>query len=67
MGYKIFEYDPLLLPYKRHIELRMEKYEKKVEIIQAKQGVKKQLLDMAEKNAADYLSKSVNKIKHKNS
>ena len=32
MGYKIFEYDPLLLPYKRHIELRMEKYEKKRDI-----------------------------------
>ena len=27
---------------------------------------KKQLLEMAEQNAADYLSKSVNKIKHKN-
>lgn len=42
-----------------------EKFHKKVEIVLAKQGVKKQLLDMAEKNASDYLSKSVDKIKHK--
>ncbi len=42
-----------------------EKFGKKVEIVLAKQGVKRQLLDMAEKNAADYLSKSVDKIKHK--
>ena len=38
MGYKIFEYDPLLLPYKRHIELRMEKYEKKREELVGKGG-----------------------------
>ena len=44
----------------------LEKFGKKTEIILAKQGVKKQLLDMAEKNAEDYLSKSVDKIKHKN-
>ncbi len=44
----------------------LERFEKKVVITQAKLGVKKQLLDMAEKNAADYLSKSVDKIKHKN-
>ena len=36
-----------------------------MEIILAKQGVKRQLLDMAEKNAAEYLSKSIDKIKHK--
>jgi excinuclease ABC subunit C len=42
-----------------------EKFDKKVEIVQAKQGVKRQLLDMAEKNAEEYLSKSVDKIKHK--
>ena len=41
-------------------------FNKKVEIIFPKLGVKKQLLDMAEKNAADYLSKAVDKIKHKN-
>ena len=43
-----------------------EKYGKKVEIIRSKLGVKRQLLDMAEKNAAEYLSKSIDKIKHKN-
>ena len=43
----------------------LEKFDKRVEIVLAKQGVKKQLLEMAEKNAADYLSKSVDKIKHK--
>ncbi|MBQ3221390.1 MAG: excinuclease ABC subunit UvrC [Clostridia bacterium] len=42
-----------------------EKFGKKVEIVRAKQGVKKQLLDMAEKNASEYLSKSIDKIKHK--
>ena len=42
-----------------------EKFEKKVEIVLAKQGVKRQLLNMAEKNAEDYLSKSIDKIKHK--
>ena len=42
-----------------------EHFQKKVEIIFPKQGVKKQLLDMAEQNAADYLSKAVDKIKHK--
>ena len=43
-----------------------ESFGKKTEIILAKQGVKKQLLDMAEQNAAEYLSKSIDKIKHKN-
>lgn len=38
---------------------------KKVKIITAKQGVKRALLDMAAKNAEDYLTKSVDKIKHK--
>lgn len=42
-----------------------ERFGKKVELIAAKQGVKKQLLDMAEKNATDYLNKSIDKIKHK--
>ena len=37
-----------------------------MEVTIAKQGVKRQLLDMAEKNAAEYLSKSIDKIKHKN-
>jgi len=43
-----------------------ERYDKKVEIIRAKLGAKRQLLDMAEKNAEEYLTKSIDKIKHKN-
>ena len=42
-----------------------EKFDKKVEIILAKQGVKKQLLEMAQKNATEYLNKAIDKIKHK--
>ncbi|MBQ7408833.1 MAG: excinuclease ABC subunit UvrC, partial [Clostridia bacterium] len=38
---------------------------KKVTISTAKQGVRKQLCDMAELNARDYLEKSVDKIRHK--
>lgn len=44
----------------------LEKYSKKVEIVRAKQGVKKRLLDMAESNATEHLSKSISKIEHKN-
>ena len=47
-------------------EYFLEKFGKKTEVVQAKQGVRKQLLDMAEKNAAEYLAKSIDKIKHKN-
>ena len=43
----------------------LEHFDKKVEITPAKLGVKRQLLDMAEKNATEYLSKSIDKIKHK--
>ncbi len=43
----------------------LKRFEKKVEVVLPKLGVKRQLLDMAEKNAADYLSKSIDKIKHK--
>lgn len=43
-----------------------DNFNKKVEIVFAKQGVKKRLLDMAHKNAAEYLDKSIDKIKHKN-
>ncbi len=43
-----------------------EQFGKRVEITLSKLGVKRQLLDMAEKNAAEYLSKSIDKIKHKN-
>ena len=41
-----------------------EKLGKSVEITAAKQGVKAELLKMAERNAHDYLEKSVDKIKH---
>ncbi len=40
-------------------------YGKKVEVVLAKMGVKKQLLEMAQKNAEEYLQKSIDKIKHK--
>ena len=43
-----------------------EKFDKRVLIIPTKQGVKKRLLEMAEKNAQEYLSKSIDKIRHKN-
>ena len=42
-----------------------EKFDKTVEVTIAKQGVKAQLLKMAQKNAAEYLDKSVDKIKHR--
>lgn len=42
-----------------------EKFDKTVEITLAKQGDKARLLKMAKENAADYLEKSVDKIKHK--
>ena len=44
----------------------LEQFNKKVDIVLPKQGVKKSLLDMAEQNAEEYLSKSIDKIKHKN-
>lgn len=42
-----------------------EKFDKSVEITAAKQGVKAQLLKMAQKNATEFLEKSVDKIKHR--
>ncbi len=42
-----------------------EKFGKKPNIVLAKLGVKKQLLEMAQKNAEEYLQKSIDKIKHK--
>ena len=42
-----------------------EKFEKSVEVTLAKQGVKARLLNMAQRNAAEYLEKSVDKIKHR--
>ncbi len=38
---------------------------KKVKIVLPKQGIKKSLVDMAKNNAIDYLSKQINKVKHK--
>ena len=43
----------------------LERFDKRVEIVLPKQGIKHQLLNMAENNAAEYLSKSIDKIKHK--
>ena len=45
MKYKIFEYDPALLPYKADIELRMSNYEKKKKELVG--SVKAPLLDFA--------------------
>lgn len=42
-----------------------QKFDKSVEITPAKQGDKFKLLQMAKKNAAEYLEKSIDKIKHK--
>ena len=40
-------------------------YSKCVSVASPKQGVRRRLLEMAEKNAADYLEKSIDKIRHK--
>lgn len=42
-----------------------EQYKKSVDITEARQGVKFRLLQMAQKNAEDFLEKSVDKIKHR--
>lgn len=42
-----------------------EKFDKTVEVTTAKQGVKFKLLQMARKNATEFLEKSVDKIKHR--
>ncbi len=58
----------LILPESIERELLLEFFkskEKNVEITCAKQGLKFELLQMAEKNANDYLDKSIDKIKHK--
>ena len=40
MGYKIFEYDPYLLPFERDIELRMENYfRKKKQLLKGEQSL----------------------------
>ena len=43
-----------------------KKFNKSILIVNAKQGVRKQLLDMATLNAEEHLSVAVDKIKHKN-
>ena len=40
-------------------------HQKTISFTQAKQGIRKNLCDMAQKNAEEYLSTSINKIKHK--
>ena len=52
--------DELFLAYAR------EKTGRKTEIVRPKQGVKRDLLDMAARNAREYLEKSVSAIEHKN-
>lgn len=42
-----------------------DKLGKNVTVVAAKQGIKARLLDMAKANVADYLEKSVDRIKHK--
>ena len=42
-----------------------EKFDRNVDVTIAKQGVKYKLLQMASKNASDYLEKSVDKIRHR--
>ncbi len=46
-------------------EFFRDKYDKSVKITFAKQGVKAQLLSMAQENAREYLDKSVDRIRHK--
>lgn len=43
-----------------------EKHAKSVSILSVKQGVRKQLLDMASVNATEHLTVAIDKIKHKN-
>ena len=61
--------EEIVVPYADGAELLEEYFAKeqgkKVKIVVARQGVKRALLDMAEKNAEDYLAKSVDKIRHK--
>lgn len=40
-------------------------YNKSVSVLSPKQGIRKQLLDMAENNASEYLEKSIDRIRHK--
>lgn len=42
-----------------------DQYAKPVSVLLPKQGVRKQLLEMAENNASEYLEKTIDKIRHK--
>ena len=62
--------DEIIISESLDDKLVIEKYlsnlsSKKVKITMPKQGVKKSLVDMAKNNAIDYLSKQINKVKHK--
>ncbi len=52
--------DNLLVSYAR------QKQERNLTVTRPKMGVKRELLDMAERNAKEYLEKSVSQIRHKN-
>ena len=47
-------------------EYAREKAGRKAEIVRPRQGVKRDLLDMAARNAREYLEKSISAIEHKN-
>lgn len=47
-------------------EFLKNEYNKHTRIVSPKKGIKKRLVDMTKANAAEYLTVSVNKIKHKN-
>lgn len=46
-------------------EFFRQTYAKSVTVLTPKQGVRKQLLDMAENNASEYLEKAIDRIRHK--
>ena len=46
-------------------EFFRQMYSKAVSVLTPKQGVRRQLLDMAENNAAEYLEKAIDRIRHK--
>lgn len=46
-------------------EFFRQTYSKNLTVLTPKQGIRKQLLEMAEKNAAEYLEKAIDRIKHK--
>ena len=46
-------------------EFFRSEYNKCVDVVSPKQGIRRQLLEMAENNASEYLEKAIDKIKHK--